>query len=499
MQKEKKRSLKLNIIASMIIQALSLLINLISKRALRVYLGFEYLGIQSIYSNYCEVMSITFTGIGTAMMFSLYGAFARDNEEEIAANYRYYDNIYNILTKITLIGGAISTLLVLFTVNGDIGVLEICITYITYVLSIMIYNRQLVRNFFIQADQRRYVVAFVTGGVDVAALVIEVFILYYYRSYEGFLVCIVLKNLLTNYIFKLYLNKHYPYLSEPCPELEEKEKKSIRENMKELIVYRFGKVLISNTDSIFISKFTSTLMAGIFSNYQFIILGIRSVLGALSDAIKGKIGNQAQTKSLEVQYENFIKYLFMNSWLLGVSIICFYFLVEDFIYVWMGSTSALSQEVIVLLIVNYYLEESQFMLRAYRETAGLFHNIRTMTLAKGILNIILSMILGQFWGLTGVLVATTISAIVTLFWYEPKVMYAYFKKNPWNEALYHIVTIILLALSFALTYLCIGDMQGAGIIYLMFKAVVCVVVSNLVYLVVVIVFWIAKRWKRNAK
>lgn len=499
MQKEKTRSLKLNIITSMVIQVLSLLINIVSKRALRMYLGLEYLGIQSIYSNYCEVMSIAFVGIGTAMMFSMYGAFARDNEGEIVAYYRYYDNMYSIITKIVLIGGAVSTLLVLYTVNGDTGVLEVCITYLTYLLSIMIFNRQLVRNFFIQADQRRYVVAFVTGGVDVVALLVEVFILYYYHSYEGFLVCIVLKNLLTNYIFKLYLNKRYPYLFEPGEELGKKEKDSIVENMKELIVYRFGKVLISNTDSIFVSRFTSTLMAGIFSNYQFVVLGVRSVLAALSEAIKGRIGNQAQTKSLEVQYKNFRKYLFMNSWLLGISIICFYFLVDDFIFVWMGDVESLSWKVILLLIVNYYLEESQFMLRAYRETAGIFHNIRTMTLAKGILNIIFSFIFGYFWGLTGVLTATTISSIVTLFWYEPKVMYGYFKKNPWNEALYHIVTIVLLVLSFGVTYLLVGHMQGAGILYLVFKAAVCLIVSNLVYLVVVLVIWFLKRWKKREK
>ena len=43
MQKEKTRSLKLNIITSMVIQVLSLLINIVSKRALRMYLGLEYL------------------------------------------------------------------------------------------------------------------------------------------------------------------------------------------------------------------------------------------------------------------------------------------------------------------------------------------------------------------------------------------------------------------------------------------------------------------------
>ena len=48
MRNNKNRSLKLNIVASMVIQVVSLVINLISKRAIKYYLSVEYLGIQSI-------------------------------------------------------------------------------------------------------------------------------------------------------------------------------------------------------------------------------------------------------------------------------------------------------------------------------------------------------------------------------------------------------------------------------------------------------------------
>ncbi len=483
MRKEKRRSLKLNIIASMAIQVVSLLVNLISKRAIRMYLGVEYLGIQSIYSNFCDVMSFAFFGIGTAMLFSMYGAFARNDEEEIASFYQHYDGIYKKISRLVFVGGLLCTLLALYTVNGNVSVFYICITYLTYMLSVVLYNRQLVRNYFIQADQRRYVVAFVTGGVDAIALLAEVFILCYFRNYEYFLICILVKNLLINYLLKKYLQKNYAYIFVPAKELEESERNTIFVNAKDMVLYRFGKVLISNTDSIFISRFTSTILAGIYSNYQFIIMGIRSVLGALFEAIKGKVGHQAQTESLEEQYQNFKKYLCLNSWLMGCSIVCFYFLIEDFIYVWMGKVDSLVQSIIIIILVNYYIDESQIALRTYRETAGLFHNIRKMILVKGIANIILSMIMGKLWGIVGVLAATTITSASTLFWYEPKIVYGYFKKSIWNEVIYHIITVILLVTSFGITYLVSHNMTGAGILFLLSKGAVCFVSSNIVYLV----------------
>ena len=494
MKEKKERSLKLNIVASMAIQIISLLVNLISKRAIRMYLGVEYLGIQSIYSNFCDALSFAFFGIGTAMLFSMYGAFARNDKEEIASFYQHYDKIYRKITWIVLAVGILGVFLVLYSVNGNVRVLEICVTYLTYMLSIVLYNRYLVRNYFIQADQRRYVVAFVTGGVDAVALLAEVFVLCYFRSYEGFLICIVIKNLLINYLLKKYLKKNYAYIFKPAKTLAEKEKNLIAANAKDMVLYRFGKVLISNTDSIFISRFTSTVLVGIYSNYQFIIIGIRSVLGALFEAIKGKVGHQAQTKSLEEQYQNFRKYLCLNSWLMGCSIVCFYFLIEDFIYVWMGKVDSLAQSaIIIIILVNYYIDESQNALRIYRETAGLFHNIRTMILVKGIVNIVLSIVMGKIWGIMGVLVATTITSAATLFWYEPKIVYRYFKKSIWNEVLYHVITIALLACSFCLTYLVVHNMQGAGIVYLLCKGVICFITSNGLYVILAGIWMMKKR------
>ena len=493
MKGKKERSLKLNIIASMAIQVVSLLVNLISKRAIRMYLGVEYLGIQSIYSNFCDVMSFAFFGIGTAMLFSMYGAFARNNEEEIASYYQHYDKIYRKISIFVLAGGILCTLLALYSVNGNVSVLEICMTYLTYMLSVVLYNRQLVRNYFIQADQRRYVVAFITGGVDAAALLAEVLILCYFRNYEYFLICILVKNLFINYLLKKYLQKNYAYIFKPAKTLVDKEKDTIAANAKDMVLYRFGKVLISNTDNIFISRFTSTILVGIYSNYQFIIMGIRSILGALFEAIKGKVGHQAQTESLEEQYQNFKKYLCLNSWLMGCSIVCFYFLIEDFIYVWMGKVDSLAQSVIIIILINYYIDESQNVLRIYRETAGLFHNIRTMILVKGIANIILSMVMGKLWGIMGVLVATTVTSATTLFWYEPKIVYEYFKKSIWNEVLYHITTVTLLTISFGLTYLVVHRMQGTGMIYLLYKGVICLITSNIVYAVLLGIWIIMKR------
>ena len=125
-QKSKKRSLKLNIAASLIIQVVSLITNLISKGAIKHYLGVDYLGMQSVYANFCDVMSFAFFGMGTAMLFSLYGPFARNEKEKQAAYFQYYDRIYQKISIAVLAFGAVSTTAMVVLIRSEIEVIEIC-------------------------------------------------------------------------------------------------------------------------------------------------------------------------------------------------------------------------------------------------------------------------------------------------------------------------------------------------------------------------------------
>lgn len=483
-----KRLLQWNIIVSMLSQVLSLVINLISKRVICLYLNVEYLGLQSLYSNFCDVLSFAYFGAGTAMLFSFYGPLARGDRERLAAIYKQYDGIYKKMTWAVLGIGTLTTIFAVFSVNASISDVEVAVTYLTFMLSVVLYNRHMVRNYFIQADQRRYFVAAVTGGVDASALVIEILLLKFFRSYEAFVICILVKNILINAIFGRYLKTRYGYLFHKSGDLEKEEAETIKSNVSDMVMYRFGKVLISNTDNIFISRFISTAMVGIYSNYQFIIAGITSLIAAFYEAITARVGQMMSVSERTNQYHGFQFYSFINSWMAGATIVCFYYLVQDFIKIWMGSVELLSREVIIVIIVNYYLEICRSATKMYRESAGLFKNIKRMILIKGGLNIVLSYIMGKIWGLWGILFATTIASAVTLFWYEPLIVYKYFNKSFMNEVYYQFITLLQMAVSLFVTGIAVRALPEGGIVYFLLRAVVCGVVCNLCYLVFYLIF-----------
>ena len=81
------------------------------------------------------------------------------------------------------------------------------------------------------------------------------------------------------------------------------------------------------------------------------------------------------------------------------------------------------------IVFNFYFTVSTKPVVTFREAAGLFRKTKFIMLWTAALNIVLSVILGKVIGLAGIILATSLSKLLTCFWYEPKLLFNdYFKK-----------------------------------------------------------------------
>jgi hypothetical protein len=68
----------------------------------------------------------------------------------------------------------------------------------------------------------------------------------------------------------------------------------------------------------------------------------------------------------------------------------------------------LEQSVVFCLCINFYFDCTTQIMNAFRECSGKFGTGRMLQLIGGLLNILLSIVLGKVWGLAGVFAATII-------------------------------------------------------------------------------------------
>lgn len=488
MQGRTQREIKLNIIIGVSNQILILLINLVSKNVILNSLNLDYLGLQTVFGNFCDLFSFAFSGIGFAVLFSLYRPFEDHDQQRIRIIYRYYDRLYRIISFIVLGVGLISTVIVLFSVNADISNTEIILTYLTYLISIIAYNRYLMQHYFVIANQKRYIICLINGLVDTAALAVEIAVLRLTRNYELFLLCLLFKNIVINGIVLLYLRKIHPYLFEKEEVPEPKDKKSILGNIKDLILYRIGTVMLNSTDSIIVSLLISTAMSGCYANYLFISNGVLSLVESFYASIVAKIGRLITTHSKQDQFQDFWNVSMVGLWINGFTVTCFFFLVQDFILLWMGSETQLTSVIVGLIALNLYLAGMRQTTGTYRQSAGIFHKVGEIVVLRGILNLVLSFLLGWFWGLFGILIATTISNLATLYWYEPYLMFRYFGKSFRYEFLYQGLGLLSTAFCLLFTGLAISFLSGSGWLFFLLKAFICFIISNGCYLAMFLLY-----------
>ena len=101
---------------------------------------------------------------------------------------------------------------------------------------------------------------------------------------------------------------------------------------------------------------------------------------------------------------------------------CYLAVFNDFIRLWIGNEFLLDDNFLLALIFNQALICISNPLWMTREASGVFTSVRYVMISAAALNVLLSVLLGKVCGLAGIILATAIARLLTLFWYEPRML-----------------------------------------------------------------------------
>ncbi len=433
---------RLNLIMGVLYPLETLVANFFVKQAVRYQLGTDFLGLQNVYTNFCDILTFAFAGLGIAMMFRLYRPIEEGDELLVNKLFHYFEKVFRYFTFGAAAAGLVLTGLVVWSVNTDnIQVPEVISGYILYLVSSLIYNRFYIYYFYLSAWQKRYAACLIHSVTDLGALSVEIGCLLVFRNYTIFLCSIILKNIVEAVVIYTYTNRNYPYLKDKKVSTEGPETKGAFADVKHMVIAKIGNLLVGSTDSILISGLVSTFAAGCYSSYYFLYLGLTTVTSSFYESIMNRVGKQLVTRTRDSQFRHFVKISVLNIAIAAVVVNGFFRLSDDFINLWMGPELILGKDIVILVSINLFMVISRHSVSIYRQSAGLFDKASRMILAWGVLNLVLSVILGHFFGMFGILIATSISDFVTIYWYEPYIIYRFFGRSFGYAFLYEIIAL----------------------------------------------------------
>lgn len=476
-----------NFIIGSISQISFIILNLLAKTVFIKTLGNGFLGINGLFTNIFLLLSFAEFGIGSVMLYSLYEPIAKQNKGKITILYRYFKKIYIIMAMTIMLIGLLIIPMLKFIVNIENSIANLTLYYILFLLSITISNMNIYKTNLIIADQKRYIVWTYEFFFEGIALILQIIFLLFVKDYILYLIIILVKNILFNFFITGKVNKLYSFLNDETTSntISVKEKQNIFKKIRDVFIYKFARSLLTGTDNIIISILVGTVWVGYYSNYDLVVVGVLTLVNTFNSAISASIGNLIVKETVENQYKIFNKTQLINYWISGFTTTCLYVLFQDFITLWIGKEYLFDLKIVIVIIVNYYLNCTRNSVKVFREAAGMFEKVKFIMCLAAIMNIFLSLLMGRVFGVFGVLFATTITTLSTYYWYEAKLLIEsklgcsaknYFKGE--------IKGFSLTIMSIIIASICTSFINNVTIISFIIKMLICLVVSNVFYFIV---------------
>lgn len=460
---------------------LSFLARIIFVRVLSV----DYLGINGLFSNVLNLLSLADMGMQTAMMYSLYKPIAEKDENKVKNLVYFFRKIYVVIAIVIFIVGIGIIPFLDIVINLDKEIPHLIVYYMVALLNVVISYLFVYRTTLVVADQKSYILNKYIMIFKVINFIFQTIILILFKNYFLYLITALIISFLCNLYQNRIALKLYPFLKEKGEKLAECDKTKIIIDIKALFIYKISGTIQSNTDNILISIFVGTVFVGYYSNYLIVINALVSVLILIFNSVKASVGNIIASDDTSLERKEFYFWVLelINFWIVSFCCICCINLFPEFIEIFLGREFELSMGITIAIVLNFYTNYIRQVIWTFRETTGLFHETRFITAVTAVLNIIFSLIAGYYWGMLGILSATILARMIYAWWKEPLILFhTYFKKN----AVCYYVTYIKRFLIFLLVCILtcgLGEFPKVNSIYVRFvwKIVICCVVPNVAY------------------
>lgn len=480
----------INTIVTLMGQILVLLIAFPARMVFVNTLGVEYLGINGLFTNILSVLSIAELGIGSAIIFSLYKPVADNNERLIVGIMNLYAKTYRVIGGIVFGLGLMLIPFLKYIVGQDNSIPNMTYVYLLFLINssssyLLAYKRSI-----IIANQKSYIINGIHSIVLIVMNIFQAMVLIYTKDYILYLWIQLISSLSENIIVTIIANIKYKFLIDKTNKhikIDVKTKNEIVKNIKALVIHKIGSITVLGTDNIIISTFVGVVWVGLYSNYCLIVNAINAILSQIFNSLTASVGNLNVTVDNEKKYSIYSNILFLNFWIVSFSTVTLYNMLNPFIDIWLGTEYTMSHQVVFVIVMNFYITGIRHTTLTFKSAAGLFWQDRYKPLIESMLNILISIILATKLGISGVLIGTIISSLLTNVWVEPYILFKYCFNKPVREYFKrYTVYIIVMLTSMMLTGFMSNIISVNGIIKLVYNAIICVIVPNILYALIFI-------------
>lgn len=403
-----KRTL-LNFITDIVPMVIIALIGAFKIRLFLANLGQETLGAYQLFAQIFMYLTLVEAGFGTAIMYKLYKP-AKDQDltkiNQLLSGCRV---IFNIVALVIFgIGLVLSFGLDLFIKDRTLDYGYIQIAFLLNLAANAVNYFFITYSIIYNINQKKYKTNMVTQALVITRSAIEIVLL----LLGGDLIAITTLglgfNLLIQVIIRAMAKREFPGL-----DVRVKDKDfSIRQDVKHILPLKITSLIGNNIDIVVISSFLGLGHVAVYTAYNYIVNTFRNIMNKFSDAALSSIGNLTVSDDKD-DYAFFREYNSFLFFVAGIICVPLFLVLNPFIRIWVGESMLVSELTVLLFVAILFTAIVRAPAGSYITVYGLFRETKPAAYIEMLVNLILTLILVHFCGITGVLTATVIAYLAS--------------------------------------------------------------------------------------
>lgn len=481
MKISRTKNAKSGIITGVLNRLVNLGLPFITRTVLLYVLGTEYLGLSGLFSSLLSFLSLAELGVSNALVYSMYKPIADGDEVAVCALLNLYRKLYRWIGTFILAAGLCCVPFLRQFIKGDVPAdVNLYVLYGLYLANtVCSYFLYAYRGSLLYAHQRTDVDNLINSVIPTVSWIVQMAALMVFRSYYAYVIFIPVSTIVTNFVRLYYAKKFFPQYS-PRGQVDPELERSIFKKIRALMGAKISTTVLHSADNLVISAFIGLTMVTTYGNYHYIMNAIGGFLGIVYSSILPGIGNSLVTDTMEKNYRDFKKFIFLSQWMVGWCAVCLLCLYQPFMRLWAGEELLLPFSVVVLIVIYFVFYQGRKVVITYKDAAGIWWEDRFRPFVMAGTNLISNLIMVQFIGIWGIVLSTILSLLVSIPWETYTVFKYVFKRSPREYAMSLVQFLIVVTVAAAVT-LGICQICSEGILAILVRGCICVVVPNVIF------------------
>ncbi len=486
MSASRTKNIARNLVFATISKVYNLLVPFVIRTAFIYLLGMEYLGLNSLFTSVLSVLSLAELGVGSALTFSMYKPIAENDTARICALMHLYKIYYRVIGLVILLLGIAVTPFLPYLIKQDLppDVNLYVLYYLNLMTTVISYWLFAYKNCLLFAHQRNDIGDKLSLIISTIRYILQIVVLFAFRNYYAYIIVALVMGAVNNIVTAVVVDRLYPQYK-AVGKLPKEEIKVINGRVRDLFTSKIGGIVYDSADTIVISAFLGLTALAQYQNYFYIMNTVFGFVTMITGSSLASVGNSLVVDSEKKNFHDLKKFTFIISWLSGFCICCFACLYQPFMELWVGKENMLPYGMVIIICIYFYIRQINNLLCFYKDAAGMWHEDRWRPLAASLTNLVINLILVQFWGLYGILISTVAAMLfVGMPWLFHNLFTVVFRCNPKK----YILGILGFALLIAcVTAVCVGICSFISfdslILTFLARLVICAIIPNGIFFI----------------